>query len=80
MPGSAASAGPSARTTPSSRACEADKAQVNERLKLLWLGIGKEDRGLKNKQALAAALKEMGIKHEYHETEGRTAGASGGST
>lgn len=47
-----------------------DPARANERLKLLWLGIGKEDVGLKNKQQLATALKEMGVKHEYHETEG----------
>jgi enterochelin esterase family protein len=48
----------------------ADSAGVNERLKLLWLGIGKEDGGLKRRQELAAALKEMGVKHEYHETDG----------
>jgi len=47
-----------------------DKALVNERLKLLWLAIGKEDGALKNKQELAAALKDMGVKHEYHETDG----------
>jgi enterochelin esterase family protein len=43
---------------------------ANERLKLLWLAIGKEDGGVKNKQALSAALKEIGVKHEYHETDG----------
>ncbi len=46
------------------------KDQVNERLKLFWLGMGKEDGGLKRKQELVAALKDMGIKHEYHETGG----------
>jgi len=49
---------------------KADPAKANERFKLLWLAIGKEDGGLKNKQALSAALKEMGVKHEYHETDG----------
>jgi enterochelin esterase family protein len=49
---------------------KADPAKTNERLKLLWLGIGKKDVGLKNKQQLAAALKDMGVKHEYHETAG----------
>jgi enterochelin esterase family protein len=49
---------------------KADPAKANERLKLLWLAIGKEDGGLKNKQALSAALKEMGVRHEYKETEG----------
>jgi enterochelin esterase family protein len=48
----------------------ADPARANERLKLLWLGMGKDDGGLKAKQELAAALKEMGVKHEYHETDG----------
>jgi len=51
-------------------ALRADPARANERLKLLWLAIGKDDGGLKNKQELAAALKEMGVRHEYHETEG----------
>jgi enterochelin esterase family protein len=49
---------------------KADPARANERLKLLWIAIGKEDGGLKSKQALAAALKEMGVRHEYHETDG----------
>lgn len=44
--------------------------QANERLKLLWLGIGKDDVGLKSKRELAATLKEMGVRHEYHETDG----------
>jgi enterochelin esterase-like enzyme len=47
-----------------------DPARANERLKLLWLAIGKDDVGLKGKRDLDAALKEMGVKHEYHETEG----------
>jgi enterochelin esterase family protein len=49
---------------------KADPAKANERLKLLWLAIGKEDGGVKNKQALSAALKEIGVRHEYKETEG----------
>lgn len=48
----------------------ADSARANERLKLLWLAIGKEDSGVKNKRELAAALKEIGVRHEYHETDG----------
>lgn len=47
-----------------------DPDKANKNFKLLWLAIGKEDVGLKNKQALAATLKEIGVKHEYHETEG----------
>lgn len=48
----------------------ADNEKANRQFKLLWLAIGREDVGLKSKQALAAALKEMGVKHEYHETDG----------
>jgi enterochelin esterase family protein len=39
-------------------------------LKLLWLAIGTDDGGVKRKRDLDAALKEMGVKHEYLETEG----------
>src|SRR5262249_8153225 len=49
---------------------KADPAKANDRLKLLWLAIGKEDGALKNKRDLAEALKEMGVRHEYRETEG----------
>jgi enterochelin esterase family protein len=48
----------------------ADPARANDRRKLLWLSIGKDDSGLKNKRELAAALKEMGVRYEYQETEG----------
>src|SRR5262249_22042260 len=51
-------------------ALRADPGKANKNFKLLWLAMGKEDTGLKNKQALAATLKEIGVKHEYHETEG----------
>jgi enterochelin esterase-like enzyme len=58
------------REDPVLASLKADPTKANERLKLLWLAIGKEDGGLKNKQALSAALKDMGVKHEYHETDG----------
>jgi enterochelin esterase-like enzyme len=51
-------------------ALRTDPDRANKNFKLLWLAIGKEDGGVKSKQALAAALKEIGVKHEYHETEG----------
>lgn len=47
-----------------------DPKKANEQFKLVWLGIGKEDGGLKAKRDLDAGLTEMGVKHEYHETEG----------
>lgn len=49
---------------------KADPAKANEQIKLLWLGIGKDDVGVSRKRELAVALKEMGIRNEYHETEG----------
>lgn len=49
---------------------KANSSRANEQFKLLWLGIGKVDTGLKGKQELVATLKEMGVKHEYHETDG----------
>lgn len=47
-----------------------DPGVTNERLKLLWIGMGKDDGGLKGSQELDAALRDMGIRHEYHETDG----------
>jgi enterochelin esterase-like enzyme len=58
------------REDPLLASLKADPAKVNERLKLLWLAIGKEDGGLKNKRELDAALKDMGVRHEYRETDG----------
>ncbi len=58
------------RDSPVLAGLKADPAKANSQIKLLWLGIGKEDVGLKRKQELAATLKEMGIRNEYHETEG----------
>jgi enterochelin esterase family protein len=51
-------------------ALKADPDRANKNFKLVWLAIGKDDTGLKGKQALSAALKDMGVKHEYHETDG----------
>src|SRR5208337_4051788 len=52
------------REDPVLASLKADPGKANERLKLLWLAIGKEDGGLKNKQALSAALKEIGVRYE----------------
>ncbi len=49
---------------------KADAAAVNEKLKLLWIQIGKEDFLLKDNQSFIAWLKESGIQHHYLETEG----------
>jgi len=48
----------------------ADPAAVNKQLRLLWIGIGKDDRGVVVNRLLTEQLKQLGIKHEYHETDG----------
>jgi enterochelin esterase-like enzyme len=48
----------------------ADPKSYNEQLRLLWIGIGKDDRGVAANRLLTEQLKQLGIKHEYHETEG----------
>jgi enterochelin esterase family protein len=58
------------REDPVVAALRSDVAKNNERLKLLWIGIGKEDVGLKANRDLDAALTDLGIRHEYRETEG----------
>lgn len=48
----------------------ADAAGTNEKLKLLWIACGKEDRLLAENEKLTALLKEKSIRHEWHLTEG----------
>jgi enterochelin esterase-like enzyme len=47
-----------------------DSSALNRQLKLLWLACGKDDFLLPANQALSAALKEKGVRHEYVETAG----------
>jgi enterochelin esterase-like enzyme len=44
---------------------------TNRKLKLLWIGIGKDDFLLANAKALDAALTAKGINHIFQVTEGR---------
>jgi enterochelin esterase-like enzyme len=44
---------------------------VNKQLKLLWVGVGKDDFALKGSTALDAALTKNNIKHTFRITEGR---------
>jgi enterochelin esterase family protein len=44
--------------------------QTNQRLKLLWIGCGKEDFLLSRNKAFIEQLKERGIEHEWHLTDG----------
>lgn len=47
-----------------------DKTGTNERLKLLWIACGREDFLLERNNRLIDALKEHGINHEWHLTDG----------
>jgi enterochelin esterase-like enzyme len=47
-----------------------DAKLTNKRLKLLWIGIGKNDFLLQMNTAFEATLTDKGIRHEYHLTEG----------
>ena len=47
-----------------------DPAATNEKLKLLWIGVGKDDFLLQRNQEFIATLKEKDIRHEWHLTDG----------
>lgn len=47
-----------------------DAAATNQKLKLLWIACGKDDFLLSRNESFIAALKEKGIEHEWHLTEG----------
>ena len=43
---------------------------TNKKLKLLWIACGKDDFLLKRNEDFIALLKEKGIRHEWHLTDG----------
>ncbi len=47
-----------------------DAAATNGKLKLLWIACGKDDFLLKRNEDFIAMLKDKGIEHEWHLTEG----------
>ena len=47
-----------------------DSKVANQRLKLLWIGIGKDDFLLNMNNAFQGALKEKDVRHEWHLTDG----------
>jgi enterochelin esterase family protein len=47
-----------------------DPAGANAKLKLLWIGVGKDDGLLPRNQQFIATLKEKDIRHEWHLTDG----------
>lgn len=48
----------------------ADPKATNQKLKLLWIGCGKQDFLLQRNQEFLATLKEKGINHEWFLTDG----------
>jgi enterochelin esterase family protein len=48
----------------------ADPAGANAKLRLLWIGVGKDDFLRKRNEDFVAALKEKGIHHEWVLSEG----------
>ena len=49
----------------------ASPQRINDTMKLIWVGVGKDDFALKGSQALAASLESAGINHTFRLTEGR---------
>jgi enterochelin esterase-like enzyme len=47
-----------------------DPKAFNDRIKLFWIRIGKDDFLLEDNRKFIAALKAANITHEYVETEG----------
>lgn len=47
-----------------------DPAAANAKLKLLWIGVGKDDFLLQRNQEFIGTLKEKDIRHEWHLTDG----------
>jgi enterochelin esterase family protein len=50
--------------------CLNDPSAANEKLKLLWIGVGKDDFLLQRNQEFIGTLKEKNIRHEWHLTDG----------
>lgn len=44
---------------------------TNKKMKLVWIGIGKDDGGVNNAKALDEALTKANVKHTFRITEGR---------
>src|SRR5205085_3633673 len=44
--------------------------EVNDRLKLLWIGCGRQDRLFAGSERLSQQLKAKGINHTWHPSEG----------
>ena len=51
----------------------ADPNAANQKIKLLWIGIGKEDFLLSRNHDFVKVLDELKLRHTYQETAGRHA-------
>lgn len=49
----------------------ANPAAINKKMKLIWIGVGKDDFALNGSKALDASLTAKGIKHTFEVGEGR---------
>ncbi|MBI5800829.1 MAG: esterase family protein, partial [Verrucomicrobia bacterium] len=47
-----------------------DAAAANAKLRLLWIGVGKDDFLRARNEEMIAKLKESGVTHEWHLTDG----------
>jgi enterochelin esterase family protein len=48
----------------------ANPSSTDSKLRLVWIACGKDDRLIENARQFTAVLKEKGIHHEFHATEG----------
>ena len=48
----------------------ANSAASNKKIKLLWIGIGREDGSFNSAQQFSELLKKHGIEHVFHPSEG----------
>lgn len=48
-----------------------DPQAINAKMKLIWVGVGKDDFALNGSKALVGALEKAGINHTFRLTEGR---------
>ncbi len=57
-------------TTEPLKTLAADPKKANEQISLLWIGCGRQDFAFNGAKTLSDSLKQIGIKHNFVETEG----------
>ncbi len=68
--GAFSAAAPNPDGDPAARAFLGDPQRANERLRLLWIAVGRDDFLLERNEALKARLETAGIRHVYRLTDG----------